>query len=100
MGTIEAAGDLGARIVVCETLFQLGLLAESQGQNQRAVKLLGASEFIREELGVDLDPEVCPEFEQFTEALSNKLEPREFEAAWAAGRAMDFDVAMDYAVQG
>jgi hypothetical protein len=58
----------------------------------------GATEAIRDEINVARTPWERREYEQETAALRDALPLDAIDAAWAAGRAMTLDEAVDFAV--
>ena len=76
----------------------LASAALAQGQVVRAAQLLGAAEEVRETTRWPLTTDNRVEHERWIKAIHAQLAPAAFEAAWAAGRAMSTDQAIDYAL--
>jgi hypothetical protein len=90
--------DLGRRAAVANMLENFAFIARAEGQSERAARLLGAAEPIRDEIRVDMTPWEREEYEREVAALRESLPPASFVAAWAAGRALTLDEAVDFAV--
>ncbi|MGH2603324.1 MAG: ATP-binding protein, partial [Dehalococcoidia bacterium] len=84
---------IGDRAFLMENLLQLAGVAVARGQMSRAARLLGATEAARGVLGVALAPTNSKTQELFVTTIRAQLAQAEFEAAWAAGRAMTLDEA-------
>jgi predicted ATPase/DNA-binding SARP family transcriptional activator len=66
---------------------------------ERAAQLLGASEALRETLGVSLQAGDQFEIKRYLSAVQAQLDEAAFEAAWAKGRTMSFEQAVSYALE-
>lgn len=64
------------------------------GQPERAVRLLGAAEALREAAGAPHGPNERPHYERQVAATRDALTEAAFTAAWAAGRAMSLEQAV------
>jgi predicted ATPase/class 3 adenylate cyclase len=69
-------------------------LAAAQGQGERAARLFGAEEAVREELGAPFRRVDRPDYERFVAAARSAAAEGAFGAAWAEGRAMTVDQAI------
>ncbi len=74
-------------------LEELGAIAVACGESARATRLFGASEALRERLGVVLVPGLLPAYEANVAVLRAALGEVAFAAAWQAGRRMTLDDA-------
>ncbi len=70
----------------------------AQGQALDAARLLGAAEELREALGAPRPPNEREEQEQRVTRARSGAEPEEFEKAWAEGRSMTLDQALEFAL--
>jgi ATP/maltotriose-dependent transcriptional regulator MalT len=70
----------------------------STGQRQRAVRLLGASEAALERIGAFLMLADKVEVDRNIAAIRAQLDDATFQKAWAEGREMTLDQAVDYAL--
>jgi hypothetical protein len=73
--------------------------ASARGEPERAARLLGAAETVRETIGMPLPPYRRPDLETVVASLQAALDERTRAAAWAAGRAMTPDEAHTYALE-
>ena len=78
-------------------LLDFGNLAALQGDGTRAARLLAAAETAVAATGAVFDPDDQPEFDRAV-ALAKELAGEDFSAAWAAGRALPLDDALDDAL--
>ena len=72
--------------------------AAAKGQSERAVRLLGASEALREATGLGLQAADQFEIDRYVASARAQLDEATFEAAWAEGRAMTLEEAVAYAL--
>lgn len=86
--TIRGWVYLGHRGAVANQLENMAFVAVERGQADRAARLLGAATAIREAAGASMAFDEVPELERFVERLRAVLPDRDFDAAWAAGRAL------------
>jgi len=111
-GNFDAALNIYARMIVsyheismdpavANILECFAMIAVAKEQPGRAARLFGAAEALRENLGADMTAYERQEYEPMVASLRAGMDPGEFEAAWAAGAAMDVDRAVaearDYA---
>jgi DNA-binding CsgD family transcriptional regulator len=73
-------------------------LAGARGQGARAARLWGAAEALRSSIGVPLPPEPRPYYERSAAAARARLEEGAWEAAFAGGKAMGLEEAVEYAL--
>jgi hypothetical protein len=93
--TIKRWQELGNRSAVAHELECFGSLAISDKQSRRAASLFGAAEALREVCQSPMTDEERVEYNGWVAQVRAALEGAEFEAAWAEGRGM----AMEQAVQ-
>jgi hypothetical protein len=96
--TLTALQEFGHRGGVARNLECLAFMASAQHLPLRAARLMGAAEALRELSRVALMPEEVPETEQEVSAMRTQLAGPEFDAAWAEGRAMSMEQAIEYAL--
>jgi predicted ATPase len=85
--------EAGDRRGIAVSLRTLAAVDHACGQSERAARLLGAVEAIRERIGVPVPPNARAEHEQFVAAIRAALGDEHFEAALAAGRALPAEQA-------
>ncbi len=90
-------GALQERRSVALTLEDFALLAAREGKYEQAARLWGASEALREALGASVQPH---EHERREEAAATReiADAPVFDLAWAAGRALTYEQAIEYAL--
>jgi DNA-binding CsgD family transcriptional regulator len=71
-------------------------LVGAKAQGERAARLWGAAEALREEIGSPLQPSDRPDYEQSVAAARTHLDGAAWEAAWEQGRAMSLEEAIEY----
>jgi len=86
--TIAGWVHLGHRGAIANQLENIGYIAIERGQGERAARLLGAAEAIREASDAPMAFDEGPEYAEFLERLRALIDPAPLDAAWAAGRAM------------
>ena len=91
--------DLGRRAAVANIVENFAFMARVEGQTERASRLLGAAEAIRDEINMDMTPWEREEYEREVTALRETLPAGTLAAEWAVGRAMTLDEAVDFAIQ-
>ena len=79
-------------------LHYLGVVARELGQPERAVRLFGAAQALREEAGRPMSPLDLAEHERQHDVVRRALGDERFAAAWATGQAMSLDEAIQYAL--
>ena len=98
MKTLRGWQHLGQRGAIAHQLESLAFVALERRQSSRAARLLGAAEALREASGAVHMAMERSEYEQIVISLRAQLPAPELAAAWAAGRAMAMDEAVDYAL--
>jgi hypothetical protein len=88
--------DLGARSRIADSLESIALLAEAEGQTERATRLVGAAAAVRENSGVSV-PVARPR----TSAIHLKSLTSSADAgAWRESRSLSLAEAVRYALEG
>jgi predicted ATPase/class 3 adenylate cyclase len=90
---------LGNRAAVANQLECFGFLAINDEQARRAANLFGAAEALRELCQSPMTDEERVEYDQWMTQLRGKLAEAEYKAAWAEGRGMTMDRAVQLAVK-
>ena len=95
--SIDFALELDLKPFITEILFAFAGVIGIQGRSMRAARLMGAAEGILENFGVFFVPGDQREFERSKAEVREQLGERMFEAAWAEGREMSLEQAIEYA---
>ncbi|MEO6062010.1 MAG: hypothetical protein ABIQ99_08740, partial [Thermoflexales bacterium] len=95
--TIRVWSELGQQAAVARDLESFALIAVAQSQSERAGRLFGAAEALRGANGSLMLPPERREYDEGLARLRGQIDEVALAHAWAAGRAMDLDQAIDYA---
>ncbi len=96
LDTMRQLEDKGGIPFVLEAF---GYLAVTEGQLQRAARLLGAAETLRQITGSALPVVSRADHNREVASIHHHLGEEGFATAWAEGRVMTLDQAIDYALQ-
>jgi predicted ATPase/class 3 adenylate cyclase len=96
--TIKVFQDHGNRPAVAHQLECFAMIAVTEEEPQRAAKLFGAAEAIRELTGHKRTDEEEAEEAQFMSRLRTMLPEAEFNALWAEGKSMTMEQAIQLAL--
>ena len=91
---------LGAKAVIADDLKAFATLAAREVQEARGARLWGAAAALRETFGSPLPPAKHEKQERETTAVRETLGEDAFAAAWAEGRVMTMEQAIEYALEG
>jgi hypothetical protein len=79
-------------------LVGLAGVSSARGQYNRSAQLFGAAEALREVLGHRPTPQVQADYDRRLASTRSGLGEAAFGAAWAEGRAMTLEQAIEYAL--
>lgn len=96
---IKAYQDTGNRPAVAHQLECFAMIAVVDEEPQRAAKLFGAADAIREVTGHKPTDEEQAEEAQFISRLRAMITETEFNALWAAGKSMTMEQAIQLALE-
>jgi tetratricopeptide (TPR) repeat protein len=96
--TIMGWQDLGHRAAIANQLECFAFVAIAEGEPQRAIKLLGAAEALREKIGSPMASYEVMEYHKEVAQLRTMLAETDFNAFWAEGRAMTMEQAIQSAL--
>jgi hypothetical protein len=97
--TIQTWQKLGHRAAIAHQLECFAFLAKAQEEVERAARLLGAAEILRETIGIPMSPIESPEYEREVNDLRANMEEATFAKTWAEGRGMTMEQAIRYALE-
>ena len=97
--SILAWQELGHRVSLAREFECLAFIACTQSQLQRAARLLGAAESIRENLNSPMTATERVEYDQNVSTLRAQMKQSDFATAWAEGRAMTLEQAIEFALK-
>ena len=92
--------ELGNKLGIAQNLEGLAAVAVAQAQSERAARLFGAAEGLREVIGAPLPSADRAEHDRSVAAVRTALGEEAFAAAWAEGRAISLEQAVEYALEG
>jgi tetratricopeptide (TPR) repeat protein len=91
--------ELGDKVAASGYLEGLACVAAAEGEAERAGRLFGAAEALREAVGWQLMPEEEALRAPYLAMASSRLDEAEWEKAWAKGRGTGFEEAIYYALE-
>jgi predicted ATPase/DNA-binding winged helix-turn-helix (wHTH) protein len=83
---------------ISRSLETLAEVLAMQGHHQRAARLFGAAEALRETIGASILALYRSDYDAAVSELRDQLGRDQLASAWAEGRAMTMDQAVDYAL--
>ena len=96
---IELAWEHHDRLCIRMALPGLAGLATLEGDPVRALRLAGAANALEENAGIWAFPPIRARHERWLEAAREAVDPQAREAAWAAGRALNLEETVAYALE-
>ena len=94
--TLGQAQQMGDRTGMARSLDNLVFLENAKGRAERAMRLAGFSQTLKEQVGGEAPPELLLLLDPW-EAGRRYLSEEEMQAAWDEGRAMTMEQALSYA---
>jgi non-specific serine/threonine protein kinase len=91
---------MGDRRIISLTLEKLSGVAAGQGRANRAARLLGAAEALRETIHAPVESIDRSDYERFVSMTRAGLDEDKFVDCWADGRALGQERAIAYALEG
>jgi predicted ATPase/DNA-binding CsgD family transcriptional regulator len=92
---LAITGELGEKWVAAIYLVELGEIVAAQQQFAWAAQLWGASESLREATGIPIPSVELADYERSVSSARVRLGERAFAAAWAQGRSLAPEQALD-----
>ena len=96
--TINEWQRMGHRAAVAHQMECLAFMAKSQEQVEKATKLLGAAEALRQKIGIAMAPYEREEYEREVADLKANMDGKEFASLWAEGRSLSMEQAIQFAL--
>lgn len=90
---------MGHRGAVAHQLECFAFIAKTQEQGERAVKLLGAAQALREASNSPMTPQERIEYDNEIASLRAGMNEQDFSALWAEGRSMSMEQAVELALR-
>jgi len=90
---------LGHRAAIAHQLECFAFIAKAQEQTERAAKLFGVAEALREKINIAMMPQEQIEYDREIVDLRANIDEKTFASHWAEGRAMTMEQAIEFALQ-
>jgi predicted ATPase/class 3 adenylate cyclase len=97
--TIQEWRKIGHRAAIAHELECFAFLAKAQEEDQRAARLFGAAEILRENINIPMMPAERPEYDREVNDLRANMDEAAFAKAWAEGRALTMEQAVPFALE-
>ncbi len=95
--TILVWQKIGHRAAVANQLEFFAFIAMAHKQDDRAARLLGAAEVLREKINIQMSPFERIEYDQQVSDLRGRMPEKAFSSLWAEGRRMPMEQAVTFA---
>ncbi len=95
---LRLSQELGNKLIATESLEGLACAVGTKGETERAAKLFGAAQGLREAVGYQKSLSERAVQEPYLVASRSRLEEAAWEAAFAEGRTMELEEAVEYAL--
>lgn len=96
--TIVAWQKIGHRAAVANQLEFLAYIAIAHEQGDRAARLLGAAEALREKINIQMSPFERTEYDTQVSELRKSMDEKTFSNLWSEGRLMTMEQAIQLAL--
>jgi ATP/maltotriose-dependent transcriptional regulator MalT len=90
--------EQGDKLIASESLEGLACVAGAEGEAEGAARLFGAAQALREAVGYHHMPEEDALREPYLATTRSRLDEAAWQAAWAEGREMSMEQAIEYAL--
>lgn len=98
--TILEWQNLGHRAAIAHELECFAMVAKVQEEEQRAARLFGAAEALREKINTPMTPFERVEYDLEVNDLRHNMDEATFAKAWAEGRAFTMEQAIVFVREG
>ena len=98
-GTIQEWQRIGHRAAVAHQLESIAFISKALEQADKALRLLGAAEALREKIGIDMTSQEREAYEKEVADLKVNMDEKEFTSLWTEGRSMTMGEAIELAVE-
>jgi tetratricopeptide (TPR) repeat protein len=97
--TIKEWQKVGHRAAIAHQLECFAFIAKAQEEDERAAQLFGVAELLREHINIPMNPMERLEYDREVNDLRANMAEAAFAKAWAKGRAMTIEQAIEYALE-
>ena len=98
-GTIREWQRIGHRAAVAHQLESIAFISKALEQVEKALKLFGAAEALREKIEIDMTLQERESYDKEVADIKANMDEKEFVSLWAEGRSMTMDEAIELAVE-
>ena len=95
---LEFFREKGDQVNIAEVLEGFAGVAGAQGEGERAARLYGIADSLRETIGAPLLPGDRPRYERQLTSARSQVGDEVWDAVWEEGRAMILEEAVSYAL--
>jgi tetratricopeptide (TPR) repeat protein len=96
--TIMEWQRMGHRAAIAHQLECMAFIAKALEQKEKALRLLGAAEILRQKIEIDMTMQEREEYDKEVSDLKANMDHAEFTSLWTEGRSMTMDAAIELAV--
>jgi predicted ATPase/class 3 adenylate cyclase len=96
--TIKDWQRLGHRAAIAHQFECMAFMAKSMEQPEKALRLFGAAEMLRQAIGIDMTAQERKEYEKEVNGIKANMDEKDFASLWAEGRSMTMDKAIELAL--
>ncbi len=97
--TIQEWQRIGHRAAIAHELECFAFIAKAQEEDQRAARLFGAAESLRENINIPMNPPEHVDYDPEVSDLRANMDEAAFAKTWAEGRALTMEQAIEYALE-
>ncbi len=90
---------LGHRAAIAHQLECFASIAQTRANGPRAARLYGAADALREKISIAMTPVEKTEYDRLVSELRSSMDEEGFTLAWADGRLMSADQAIQFALE-
>jgi tetratricopeptide (TPR) repeat protein len=97
--TIREWQNIGHRAAIAHELECFAFIAKAQEEEERAARLFGAAAILREHINIPMNPSERMEYDREVNDLRANMEEAAFTKAWAEGRDLTMEQAIEYTLE-
>lgn len=97
--TIREWQKIGHRAAIAHQLECFAFIAKAQEDDERAARLIGAAEILRENINIPMMPMERAEYDREVSDLRSNMDQVAFAKAWAEGRTLAMEQAITFALE-
>jgi predicted ATPase/Tfp pilus assembly protein PilF len=98
--SIRTMKEIGSHWDLADLLELMGSVLDGLGSPEEAARVFGAAEALRELLGAPVPPAELESYERRIASVRGHLDPDAFARAWAEGRTLDVEQAVERVLTG